>query len=95
MVKTLEAPGIDLMVTDVSGQKTARVVEVPRDASVGEVIQRSLDRLRLAHNDPAGRSLTYQARLEREARRLFASELVGEALLPGDQLVLEPNIDAG
>lgn len=87
--------GLDLMVCDVSEQKSARVVDVPRDATVGEVIARSLDRLRLAQHDTTGRSLTWQARLDREARRLHATERVGEALLPGDRLTLEPNIDAG
>jgi len=87
--------GLDLMVSDVSNQKSARVRGVPRDATVGEVIRRSLDRLRLAQHDAQGRSLTWQARLDREARRLHASDLVSEVLVPGDLLTLEPNIDAG
>jgi hypothetical protein len=87
--------GLDLMVSDVSNQKSARVRGVPRDATVGEVIRRSLDRLRLAQHDTQGRSLTWQARLDREARRLHASDLVSEVLRPGDLLTLEPNIDAG
>lgn len=94
-MKTSSETGIDLMVNDVSEQKSARVLDVPADATVGEVIQRSLDRLRLAQHDAAGRSLTWQARLDREARRLHASERVGEVLRPGDRLTLEPNIDAG
>jgi hypothetical protein len=87
--------GLDLLVSDVSEQKSARVLDVPRDATVGEVIARSLDRLRLAQHDTQGRSLTWQARLDRESRRLHSTERVGEALLPGDRLTLEPSVDAG
>ena len=94
-MKTLESDGIDLLISDISRQKSARVVDVPREASVGEVVQRSLDRLRLAQHDATGRSLTYQARLDREGRRLHASERVGETLRHLDELTLEYNIDAG
>jgi hypothetical protein len=87
--------GLDLVVSDVTQQKSARVLDVPLDATVGEVIQRSLDRLRLAQHDSEGRSVTWQARLDREGRRLHSTEAVGTALLPGDCLTLEPNIDAG
>jgi len=92
---TIVEDALDLMVSDVTRQKSARVFDVPRDATVGEVIRRSLDRLRLPQHDGTGRSLTWQARLDRGARRLHASDTVGTALLPGDRLTLEPNIDAG
>jgi hypothetical protein len=88
--------GIDVLeVSDVSGQKTATVTEVPPDASVGELVEQLLVELQLTRNDSSGRPLTYHARLDREGRHLLHSERVGDALQSGDRLVLQPNIDAG
>lgn len=84
-----------LEVTDVSGQKGATVSDIPPDASIGELVDHLLAELKLTRNDASGRPLTYHARLEREGRHLLASERAGEALLSGDRLVLQPNIDAG
>jgi hypothetical protein len=42
-----------------------------------------------------GRPLDYSARLDREGRHLNSSEIVGDALKEGDEIVLTPNIDAG
>ena len=88
--------GIALLeVSDVSGQKTATVSDVPGDASIGELVEQLLEELRLTRNDSSGRPLTYHARLDREGRHLLSSERAGEALRSGDRLVLQPNIDAG
>jgi hypothetical protein len=89
-------PSIALLdVSDVSGQKSARLSDVPADASIGEIIEQLLSELDLPKNDTSGRPLTFQARLDREGRALLASERAGEALRSGDRLVLQPNIDAG
>lgn len=91
-----ENQGIGLLeVSDVSGQKTATVSDVPADASIGEIVEQLLSELNLTRNDTSGRPLTYQARLDREGRHLQASERAGESLRSGDRLVLQPNIDAG
>ncbi len=91
-----ENTGIALLeVSDVSGQKTATVNDVPADASIGEIVEQLLSELNLTRNDTSGRPLTYQARLDREGRHLLASERAGESLRSGDRLVLQPNIDAG
>ncbi|MGH7467139.1 MAG: hypothetical protein ACRENP_04050 [Longimicrobiales bacterium] len=91
-----EEGGIGLLeVSDVSGQKTATISDLPADASIGELVDQLLHELQLTRNDTSGRPLTYQARLDREGRHLLASERVGEALKSGDRLVLQPNIDAG
>jgi hypothetical protein len=89
------AGGIGLEISDVSGQKTARVHDMPTDASVGELIEGLLAQMKLPRNDVSGRPLTYHALLEREGRHLHASEVVGEALHTGDKVILQPNIDAG
>ena len=92
---TPETLGVGLQVMDVSGQKKANVSNVPQDSTVGELVQGLLSQMSLPQNDVSGRPLTYHARLEREGRHLLASERVGDALQTGDQLVLQPNIDAG
>jgi hypothetical protein len=84
-----------LQVSDVSGQKVAKVSNVPSDCTVGELIQGLLSQMQLPRNDGAGRPLVYHARLEREGRHLHGSEMVGDALKTGDKVVLTPNIDAG
>ena len=90
-----EAMGLGLSVLDVSGQRKSNVSNIPQDSTVGELVQRLLSQMNLPQNDAGGRPLTYHARLEREGRHLLASERVGDALQMGDELVLQPNIDAG
>lgn len=86
---------LDLVVNDVSGQKAVRVSEVPGDATVGELVDGLLAELRLPHSDATGRPLTYQARYEAEGRHLNAAERVADAVQPGSQLTLLPNVNAG
>lgn len=90
-----ESSGIALEVSDVSKQKLTKVTGVPRDATVGEIVQGLLDEMQLPQSDANGRQLTYQAHLDREARHLHSSELIGDALQPGDRLTLQPSIEAG
>ena len=82
-------------VSDVSGQKVLSVSNVPTDATVSELIQGLVGRMRLPANDAGGRPLTYHARLDREGRHLQGAERVADALQPGDRVVLQPNVDAG
>jgi hypothetical protein len=86
---------IGLEVSDVSGQKLERISSLESDASIGQLVEGLLDRMRLPKTDVSGRPLTYHARLEREGRHLHASEKAADALQTGDRLVLQPNIDAG
>lgn len=82
-------------VSDVTGQKVINVSNVPPDATVGELIDGLIGRMKLPTSDAGGRPLVFRARLEREGRHLFGSERVAEVIRPGDRLVLQPNIDAG
>jgi hypothetical protein len=94
-VATALSNGLSLHARDVTGQKTARVSDVPADATVGELVQGLVTRMGLPPNDVQGRPLNYHARLEREGRHLRASETCGEALHEQDELVLQPHITAG
>jgi len=82
-------------VSDVTGQKVLAVSDVPTDATIGELVRGLIGRMRLPASDTAGRPLTYHARLDREGRHLLGSERVADAVLPGDRVVLQPNVDAG
>jgi hypothetical protein len=78
-----------------SRQKAIRVTNASEQAPIGEIVAHLRDELRLPSTDADGRPLTYHARLSREARHLLASERVGDALQSGDELILQPSIDAG
>ena len=80
-----------LTASDVSGQKTAHVKDVPADATVGELVQELLSQMKLPQND----GVQYQARLEREGRHLNRSERVGDSLQEDDRILLQPDINAG
>ncbi len=87
--------GLDLQVSDVSGQRVHSVRGVPVDATVGEFVQEVLSSMKLPRSDARGRPVVYHARLDREGRHLHGSEIIGDALQRDDRLVLQPNIDAG
>ena len=88
--------GIDLLeVSDITGQKRAEVRGAPSDATVDELIQGLLSDMKINRIDSEGRPLNFQVRLEREGRHLLGSERLGDAVRNGDELVLQPNIDAG
>ena len=86
---------LDLEVSDLSGQKLLNVRSVAEDATIGELIEGSVPRMRLPGEDVEGRALNYHALLEREGRHLHSSELVSDVLQPKYKIVLQPNIDAG
>lgn len=86
---------IGLRARDVTGQKAVKIDGVRRETSVLELVEDLVPRMNLSPNDTNGRPLTYHARLEREGRHLHASEIIGEVLQEDDELVLQPNIDAG
>lgn len=87
--------GIEITVSDVSGQKNATVQDVPGNATIADLINGLLGEMNLPANDPGGQPLTYQARLEREGRLLNGSEIIDEVLKSEDHIVLQPNINAG
>ncbi len=93
MIQPLYVPNITA--TDVTGQRRVRARRVPMDSSMGTLVQELLPQLRLPQLDSSGRTLTYHARVERLGRHAHSSEVVGDVLLPNDQITLHPNVDAG
>jgi hypothetical protein len=95
MDTAVASAGIDFQVSDVSGQKKVKVSSVSPGATVREIINGLLERLRLPRNDSSGRPVNYRARSERRGTYLQDNETVGGAVEPGDEIILAPNIDAG
>lgn len=90
-----QAATMELRVSDVSGQKRYRASSVPTDATVGELVSGLLSRMGLARNDLAGRPVSWRARLERVGRHLHGGEVIGNVAQSGDEISLQPNVDAG
>ena len=86
---------LSLRAIDVSGQNRFRVGGVSVEATVGELVDRLLADMRLSTRDANGNPVPYRARLQREGRHLFETELVGSALREDDELMLQPDIAAG
>jgi len=89
------AASVGLRAQDVTGQKKVRASDVSTDSTVRDLVKGLLDTMHLNNKDVTGRPIEYRARLEREGRHLHDSELVGDALLPDDEIVLQPKINAG
>ncbi len=87
--------GISLQVSDVSSQKMANVRDIPEDSTVSELVRGLLAELNLPQNDVEGRPLAYGVRRQRDGLYLHGADRVGEALMTGDSIMLQPSIDAG
>ena len=85
---------ITLHVSDMSGQREYVARGVPKDASWGETMSGILSSMSLPKNNPASPNV-WSGHLERESRHLHASEIVGDALVDGDKVVLQPEVNAG
>lgn len=76
-------------------QKDFRMNNVPETATVSELIRAAIPRMGLPVKDDSGAPVAYRAHLEREARHLNDSEVIGVALKDKDRVVFQPDIDAG
>ena len=92
---TLTMDTVDIKVSDVTQQKKARVRELSRQATIGELVRALLGRLGLVTVDAVGNAIQYRARLDGDGRNLNAGELVGDVLKSGASLTLVPKIHAG
>ncbi|MBM3882252.1 MAG: hypothetical protein FJ387_21455 [Verrucomicrobia bacterium] len=91
----IPAPSLNFEAIDLTGQRRLRLRDVPRDSSVGELVDGLLGRMNLPRANSEGRPLSYFPLLERESRHLHNSEVVGEVLQENDRVVLHPSIEAG
>ena len=89
------ASKINLVARDASRQRSYNVREISADTTVQELISRLTQRLGLPARDAAGMPLAFHAFLERDGRHLRSSESVGNALRNDDEIVLQPDVQAG
>lgn len=93
MTDTQTSKTINLNVTDVSRQRrfAASVdVEAPVSMALADIVAQ----MDLPPNEQSAQA-TWTARLDREARQLHGSEIVGQALVEDDTIVLQPEVNAG
>lgn len=89
-------PTIELSASDTTRQKRVRLRGIPTDQAVGELLDHEiLPRLALPRLDSQQRPIAWSARLSRTGQYVNRSERVSDALLDQDEVVLQPNIDAG
>ena len=91
-----EPQRISFYASDVSGQKTATVKNVPLEATVEDLLTGPLlNDMNLPKNDSEGRPLTYHPLNVNAGRHLRLTESVREAIKPNDRIVFQPDVDAG
>ena len=86
---------LDIHVRDVAGQRPYRARGLRGALTVGELIQGLSKKMNLPATDSTGQPNAYHVYLGREARHLHATERVGDALRTDDEIVLQPDIQAG
>ena len=84
---------MSLMVEDFTGQVRHKASGVPRDATLGELIESVATRLRLPVNDSQGRPVTYAARAR--GASLNEGDPIGEVLEENEVVTLTQNVTAG
>lgn len=95
MSATAVAANLNLTARDVSGQRSFRVRDVRPDTTVRELITTLVQRLGLPAKDPRGAPQAFHAFLERDGRHLRSSESIGDALKNEDEIMLQPDVQAG
>ncbi len=86
---------LDIAVRDAMSQRPHIARGLRPDLSVGDFIRSLTTKMNLPKTDSSGQPNAYHAYLHREGRHLHATETVGDALLPDDEIVLQPDIQAG
>lgn len=95
MTATVSQLGINFAVEDVSGQKHFNINNYNRNSTVGDMINGLTKKMGLPTTDAEGNTTVYRAFSKADSKHLDNSEIVGDALKPGDSLVLQPNVNAG
>ena len=83
-----------LQVEDFVGQSRRRAAGIPRDASVGDVVETLSRQLDLPDQDVQGRPILYGAQTS-AGEVLNASDLVGDVLRDEQTITLTKSVTAG
>jgi hypothetical protein len=96
MTMTATRPrSIPITARDVTRQKAVNIPELPTDATVSELIDVLVPRLKLATTDGSGSPVNYYARNDRTGDHLHGADLVSESLQADDEISLSPEVTAG
>ena len=87
--------GISFEIEDTSGQKRFNVNNFNRNATVDEMIAGLTQRMGLPLTDANGNKTVYRAFSKSSGKHLRGGDCVGDAVEPGESIVLQPNVNAG
>ncbi len=87
--------GISFNVEDVSGQKRFSASNFNKNSTVSDMVEGLTRKMGLPTTDASGNKVAYRAFSKGDSRHLNDTDLVGDTLKPGDDVVLQPNINAG
>ena len=87
--------GMDLRVSDASGQRNFTIKGFSPAANVRDLIKVLIPKMGLNTQDSNGRPLDYQAFSKTESVHLRATDRVGDVLQQGEEISLLPDIQAG
>lgn len=90
-----QASTVSFTASDVTGQRSVTVRDVPAGNSIGEFVDELLPTMRLSATDRKGDPVSYDVRLERESRHLHRNERLGDVIRDDDEVTLFPRISAG
>ena len=90
-----QASTVTFNASDVTGQRSVTLRDVPSESSIGEFVDGLLPTMRLAATDRSGDPVHYDVRLERESRHLHRNERIGDVIQNDDEVTLFPRISAG
>ena len=93
MATALAEATMSLTVEDFTGQVRHKASGIPRDATMGELIESLAARLRLPENDAQGRPVSYAARAHGSS--LNESDRIGDVLEDDEVVTLTQNVTAG
>ncbi len=85
---------LSIEVEDFTGQVRRRAPAVPREARIGEVVERLRQALHLPEVDASGRPVLYGAR-NNHGEALNSSDVVGDVLEQDDVMTITKSVTAG
>ena len=94
-MNALTTTPLEIFVSDTAKQRSFRIKKLPRHLTIAKFISESVSRMGLDKTIEGDGELGFQAYLKREARHLNPTEITGDVLKPQDEVILQPDIQAG
>jgi hypothetical protein len=94
-MQALTTNPLEIFVSDVARQRSFRIKKLPKHITIAKFISESVSRMHLNKTKEGDGEHGFQAYLKREGRHLNPTEITGDALRPQDEIILQPDIQAG